>query len=718
MLLMALTSVVAEPPPSGSPTVSSSPASITNPNATPARAQPQQGPAMFDVKRLAAVTRPAVAFVTVFDKSGKPIKGGSGFFVSSDGKFVTNAHVIEGAASASAKLENGATYSIRGVVQPAIEKDLLLLQADAKDVPYLTISRQPLPDVGSRVAVIGSPFGLEGTVSEGIISGHRAAKKDDQWLQMTAAVSPGSSGSPVVDENGKVVGIATFVVNNAQALNFARPVMYVSELLESKGTAEPAPLWTVVSNPKNVVLNDPDFVAAENALQKDNAADALKILNTIAPRYPENEALLFKFGAVYERLNLLEDAVQAFQHALKLEPTSGIGWTNLGTALTKLKRFADAKEAAKQAVKLSPDFGPAWALLGNAYSQENQFADAADAFQKAAQLTPKDAAIWRSLADSYTKLNETAKSQVAIEKSEELAAAVPVASASPVGPKRDRYTDLITMLLQATEQRDVDAIMSRYANKVVYRNYGVVGQAFIRKDLEKYFARWPVTRVQLKGPVQVLNTQKADEKRVLFSYDFHASSPDRGASSEGSTANEWWVWETQGGLKVFGDKQEITRGQKNRAEEASPEPSATSSGDSAGHTQRGIILAQQGQHDEAIDEFTKAIHANPKDPRGYVNRGIANRTSGRLEDAIVDFAKAINVAPDDEIAYRERGNTRIMQHRFDAALQDLDKAIQLKPDDGYAYKFRGFAQIGLTQWDKAVADFTIAIHREPDDWQN
>jgi S1-C subfamily serine protease len=113
---------------------------------------------------------------------------------------------------------------------------------------------------------------------------------------MTAAVSPGSSGSPVVDENGEVVGIATFLINNAQALNFARLVAYVSELLDQcKPTTEVAPFWTVTANPKNVVLNDPDFVAAENALQKDDAG-ALKLLNGIATKYPENGCIPVQTG--------------------------------------------------------------------------------------------------------------------------------------------------------------------------------------------------------------------------------------------------------------------------------------------------------------------------------------------------------------------------------------------------------------------------------------
>jgi tetratricopeptide (TPR) repeat protein len=168
---------------------------------------------------------------------------------------------------------------------------------------------------------------------------------------------------------------------------------------------------------------------------------------------------------------------------------SGIGWTSLGSALAKLKRFGEAKDAARQAAKQAPDYGPAWALLGKLYSEESRYAEAADAFQKAAQLMPKDAEFWRSLAESYTKMNEPAKSQEAIQKSQEITGNAPIARASSVPLERDRYTDLITVTLRATERRDIDTLMSTYADKVVYRGYGVVDKPFIRKDLESYFRR-------------------------------------------------------------------------------------------------------------------------------------------------------------------------------------------------------------------------------------
>jgi hypothetical protein len=104
---------------------------------------------------------------------------------------------------------------------------------------------------------------------------------------------------------------------------------------------------------------------------------------------------------------------------------------------------------------------------------------------------------------------------------------------------KDRYSDFVEMALQASEQHDIDTIIATYADKVVYQDHGVVDKTFIRRNLESYFKRWPVTKIQLNSAVQVLDTKNPAEKRVLFSYDFNATAPDRGATSVGSASTEW-----------------------------------------------------------------------------------------------------------------------------------------------------------------------------------
>lgn len=306
-----------------------------SPSATPlvtpdASASPYPIVATFDVGKIAADARSAVALIAVQDKTGKTVKVGTGFFVTADGTLVTNAHVLEGAATAEAKLENGAAYNILGVLKASAEKDLVIAKVDAKKVPFLRIAKGALPEAGTRVVVVGSPLGLEGTVSEGIISGQRTAKPDDEWLQITAPISPGSSGSPVIDPQGNVVGVATFIIARGQSVNFARPAEYVSQLLSQvTPTTEAAPLWTIATDQKHIVLNDPDFIEAEAALAKNDPAKALKTLNKLQSKYAENESFLFKLGLVYDRLNLLDDAVQAYQHALKIDPTNGMAGQTL-----------------------------------------------------------------------------------------------------------------------------------------------------------------------------------------------------------------------------------------------------------------------------------------------------------------------------------------------------------------------------------------------------
>src|SRR5206468_6507704 len=114
------------------------------------------------------------------------------------------------------------------------ENDLVVLAVEGKNFPFLTLGQTEVLEPGDHVAVIGSPLGLEGSLSEGIVSAKReGADGARRWLQTTAPISPGSSGSPVLDSNGKVIGIATAVLRGGQSVNFAVPAQLAVTMLNS-----------------------------------------------------------------------------------------------------------------------------------------------------------------------------------------------------------------------------------------------------------------------------------------------------------------------------------------------------------------------------------------------------------------------------------------------------------------------------------------------------
>src|ERR1700692_3684416 len=96
--------------------------------------------------------------------------------------------------------------------------DLAILQFQATHVPFIRLGESANKVEGERVVVIGNPTGLTGTVSDGIIA---AFRKNHSFIQITAPISPGSSGSPVLDEGGNVIGVATLISEEGQNLNFA-----------------------------------------------------------------------------------------------------------------------------------------------------------------------------------------------------------------------------------------------------------------------------------------------------------------------------------------------------------------------------------------------------------------------------------------------------------------------------------------------------------------
>ena len=187
------------------------------------------------VAEIVRQTKSAVVQIVVADKAGNDLALGSGFIVSADGKIVTNFHVIKGAYSATAKLANGSYFPVEGVLAADADEDLVLLKVQGKGLQFLTLSATTGIQVGEHVIAIGSPLGLEGTVSDGIVSALREETLGKRWIQTTAPVSHGNSGGPLLNMAGSVVGVITWGVDlkEAQNLNFAVPSGKVKTLLTS-----------------------------------------------------------------------------------------------------------------------------------------------------------------------------------------------------------------------------------------------------------------------------------------------------------------------------------------------------------------------------------------------------------------------------------------------------------------------------------------------------
>jgi formylglycine-generating enzyme required for sulfatase activity len=191
-------------------------------------------------RTIAKQTFPSVVLLVLEQVDGKTISQGSGFFVRSD-VVVTNYHVIAEATRGVAKIVGKDTaYPLAGVVAASQALDLALVKVSGASAPTLPLGAEAEVAVGDEVYVAGNPRGLEGTFSQGIVSATRATR-ERHLLQITAPISPGSSGGPVLNSKGAVIGVAVSSLRDSQNLNFAVAVGEVHRLLTQVGPVQPFP---------------------------------------------------------------------------------------------------------------------------------------------------------------------------------------------------------------------------------------------------------------------------------------------------------------------------------------------------------------------------------------------------------------------------------------------------------------------------------------------
>lgn len=229
-LLLTLASLAAAP-------AAAQQSAIAHPAALQATAAPTP-------RQIAARAHAALLMIRALGDDGDTLGLGTGFVVSADGKFVTNYHVIQEAAKLSVKLLDGAEYHDVSLLAADPASDLALMQIPgASGLTALPVGSDLQMEVGDRVFVMGNPLGMGGTFTDGMVSGKRPLE-GVSMLQISAPISAGSSGGPVMNERGEVVGVATMMVMGGQNLNMAVPVRYLSPMLAAR--AEPRPFSPAV----------------------------------------------------------------------------------------------------------------------------------------------------------------------------------------------------------------------------------------------------------------------------------------------------------------------------------------------------------------------------------------------------------------------------------------------------------------------------------------
>jgi S1-C subfamily serine protease len=204
-----------------------------------------------------------VLLLYTYDKHGFIISTGSGFIVSEDGKVLTNFHVVDGANKVRAVNDNGEYIDIKGIYTYNKDQDIALLQLDStKKFPYVQLGDSDKLQQGERIIAIGSPKGFQNTLSEGLVSSFRKDMRSGfADIQISAAISPGSSGGALFNMNGEVVGITYAKINGGENINFAIPINEAKLLMGN--TSNLSPISTIEKYDEKIA-----YAAFENYLQE------------------------------------------------------------------------------------------------------------------------------------------------------------------------------------------------------------------------------------------------------------------------------------------------------------------------------------------------------------------------------------------------------------------------------------------------------------------
>src|SRR4030043_2367878 len=305
-----------------------------------------------EANRIYKENRKTVVEIIIYDNKGNPISQGNGFIVRKDGVIVTNYHVITGAKDIKVAT-SGKVFEVEGLLHIDKENDIAILKAESEELPIVKLGDVDKAVVGENVYVISKPGESEKTLSEGILQDLRKIDPKIKLLQITAPTLPGSSGAPVFNKNGEVIGVATLSSKRIRNLTYAVPINLIKDKISAKN----------ITALKDAGLENYSLGLAE--------------------KYEKEGNQLSDAGRHWE-------AIEAFTKAIKLRPTYDVPYINRAYSYLKVEKFDKAIKDCNKAIELNTKYDWAYINRGVAYAELGNHAQALSDYKKALKLNPKN----------------------------------------------------------------------------------------------------------------------------------------------------------------------------------------------------------------------------------------------------------------------------------------------------------------------------------------
>ena len=406
----------------------------------------------------------------------------------------------------------------------------------------------------------------------------------------------------------------------------------------------------------------------------------------------QNERLVkwvFQQGNFLLMLNQISMAIEAYSHAIDLNPDNADPYINRGAAYIKQDKHDLAIENCNKAIQLHPDYALAYSNRGVAYNEKGEHNFAISDYDKAIELNPNYADAYNNRGNAY---NAKRKYDLAIADYDKAIELKPN-YADAYYNRGNTYNAKGEHGLAIKNYNRTIQINSRHAG--AYNNRGSIHSE--KGDYERAIKDY-IKAIELNPNSAEIYHNRGMAYKKRDNYDLAIKDYTKAIELKLDFAD---AYHNRG--MAYGKKGDFDRAIRdyNMAIELNPEFINA-------YISRAIVYGRKNIYDLAIKDYTKVIQLYPEFTEAYYNRGVVYNYKGDVDLAIKDYIKAIELNPNDSKAYNNIGLSYIKKGEIDRAIKNYNTALELNPDDAIVHCNRGEAWLHLQEWDKAKADLMTA----------